>query len=163
MDKEKVLSDKLNYLIRTEAKQIHVDDKYLILEKYLPKQFKMIKNGKDLLFEGLTQKHCVNSYSDNINRGQCCILTTEYDEKRYTAEITFGRSWLSDDNQEVYRINQFKGYANSSVPNELMSKLQDVINEVNKKEKKYINKIKGPINDPFIDNLEVVEYVGNPF
>lgn len=154
----------LDNLDKMKAKQIHVDDKYLILEKYLPKQFKMIKDGKELLFEGLTQKHCVNSYSDNINRGQCCILTTEYDEKRYTAEITFGRSWLSDDNQDIYRINQFKGYANSSVPRELMSKLQDVINKVNKKEKKYISKIKGSFDDPFGEhNYEVVEYIGNPF
>ena len=153
----------LDNLDKMKAKQIHVDDKYLILEKYLPKQFKMIKDGKELLFEGLTQKHCVNSYSDNINRGECCIITTQYDEKRYTAEIRFGKSWLDDYNQEIYRINQFKGYANSSVPNELMSKLQDTINEVNKKEKKYISKIKGSINDPFIDNLEVVEYIDNPF
>jgi hypothetical protein len=123
----------------------------------------MIKDGKELLFEGLTQKHCVNSYSDNINRGDCCILTTEYDEKRYTAEISFGKyNWLDDYNQEIYRINQFKGYANSSVPRELMSKLQDVINEVNKKEKKYISKIKGSTNDPF-ETHEVVECIGNPF
>jgi hypothetical protein len=40
--------------------------------------------------------------------------------------------------------------------------LQDVINEINKKEKKYINKIKGPKNDPF-ETYEVVEYLDNPF
>lgn len=158
---DRILLDNLD---KMKVKSIHVDDKYLILEKYLPKQFKMIKDGKDLLFEGLTQKHCVNSYSDNINRGDCCILTTEYNEKRYTAEIAFGRSWLSDDNQEIYRINQFKGYANSSVPRELMTKLQDVINEVNKKEKKYISKIKGSFDDPFGEHIyEVVEYLDNPF
>lgn len=158
---DRILLDNID---KMKVKSIHVDDKYLILEKYLPKQFKMIKDGKDLLFEGLTQKHCVNSYSDNINRGQCCILTTEYDEKRYTAEITFGRSWLVDDNHEIYRINQFRGYANSSVPSELMSKLQDVINKVNKKEKKYISKIKGSFDDPFGEhNYEVVEYLDNPF
>lgn len=154
----------LENLDKMKVKEIHVDDKYLILEKYLPKQFKMIKNGKDLLFEGLTQKHCVNSYSSNINRGDCCILTTEYNEKRYTAEISFGKyNWLDDYNKEIYRINQFKGYANSSVPNELMTKLQDVINEVNKKEKKYINKIKGSFDDPFGENCEVIEYIDTPF
>jgi len=155
----------LENLDKMKVKEIHVDDKYLILEKYLPKEFKMIKDGKDLLFEGLTQKHCVNSYSDNINRGDCCILTTEYNEKRYTAEISFGKyNWLDDYNKEIYRINQFKGYANSSVPNELMTKLQDAINEVNKKEKKYISKIKGSTNDPFGEhNYEVVEYLDNPF
>lgn len=157
---DRILLDNID---KMKVKQIHVHDKYLILEKYLPKQFKMIKDGKELLFEGLTQKHCVNSYSDNINRGDCCILTTEYNEKRYTAEISFGKyNWLDDYNKEIYRINQFKGYANSSVPSELMSKLQDVINEVNKKEKKYISKIKGPTNDPF-ETHEVVEYLDNPF
>ena len=153
----------LDNLDKMKAKQIHVDDKYLILEKYLPKQFKMIKDGKELLFEGLTQKHCVNSYSDNINRGECCIITTQYDEKRYTAEIRFGKSWLDDYNQEIYRINQFKGYANSSVPNELKSKLQKIIDEVNKKEKKYIKK-KEVLNTSLNEhNYDVIEYVDEPF
>ena len=153
----------LENLDKMKAKTIHVDDKYLILEKYLPKHFKIIKNGKELLFESLTQKHCVNTYSDKINRGECCILTTEYDEKRYTAEIHFGTSWLADDNLYLYRIQQFKGYANSSVPNKLNSKLQEIIDEVNKKEKKYIKK-KEVLNTSLNEhNYEVVEYIDNPF
>lgn len=153
----------LENLDKMKVKTIHVDDKYLILEKYLPKEFKMIKDGKDLLFEGLTQKHCVNSYSDKINRGECCILTTEYNEKRYTADIHFGKNWLDDYNKEIYRIQQFKGYANSSVPNELKSKLQEIIDEVNKKEKKYINK-KEVLNTSLNEhNYDVVEYIDNLF
>ena len=157
---DKMLLDNLD---KMKAKQIHVDDKYLILEKYLPKQFKMIKDGKELLFEGLSQKHCVNNYSSNINRGQCCILTTEYNEKRYTAEITFGTSWLASDNEHIYRIQQFKGYANSSVPEDLMHTLEIIIDIVNKKEKKYIKK-KEVLNTSLNEhNYEVVEYVDNPF
>jgi len=153
----------LENLDKMKAKSIHVDDKFLILEKYLPKEFKIIKTGKELLFEGLIQKHCVNSYSSNINQGSCCILTTEYDEKRYTAEIHFGTSWLSDDTLHTYRVNQFKGYANSSVPKQLLIKLQEIIDEVNKKEKKYINKkevLKTSLNE---HNYNVIEYVDNPF
>jgi hypothetical protein len=153
----------LENLDKMKAKSIHVDDKFIILEKYLPKEFKIIKTGKELLFEGLIQKHCINSYSSNINQGSCCILTTEYDEKRYTAEIHFGTSWLSDDTLHTYRVNQFKGYANSSVPKQLLIKLQEIIDEVNKKEKKYINKkevLKTPLNE---HNYNVIEYVDNPF
>jgi hypothetical protein len=153
----------LENLDKMKAKTIYVDEKYLILENYLPNDFKIIKNGKELLFEGLTQKHCVNTYSDKINRGECCILTTEYDEKRYTAEIHFGTSWLADDNLYVYRIQQFTGYANSSVPNELKSKLQKIIDEVNKKEKKYIKK-KEVLNTSLNEhNYDVIEYVDEPF
>jgi hypothetical protein len=151
----------LENLDKMKAKSIHVDDKFLILEKYLPNDFKIIKTGKELLFESLTQKHCVNSYASNINQGQCCILTTEYDEKRYTAEIHFGTSWLSPITEHTYRVNQFKGYANSSVPSELMSKLQDVIDEVNKKE---IKNKKEALNTSFDEhNYNVIEYTDNPF
>ena len=152
----------LENLDKMKAKTINVDDKYLVLEKYLPNHFKIIKNGKELLFEGLTQKHCVNTYASNINEGKCCILTTEYDEKRYTAEIVFGPNWFAGDNVHMYRIQQFKGYANSSVPNELNSKLQKIIDEVNKKEKKYYKK-RGENTSLNEHNYEVVEYVDNPF
>ena len=149
----------LENLDKMKAKAIHVDDKYLVLEKYLPNDFKIIKDGKELLFEGLTQKHCVNTYSSNINQGQCCILTTEYNEKRYTAEIIFGTNWLASDMVSKYRLNQFKGYANLSVPKELQDKLQEVINEVNKKELK-IKTLYTPIVE---HNYGVVEYADNLF
>jgi hypothetical protein len=149
----------LENLDKMKAKAIHVDDKYLILEKYLPKEFKIIKTGKELLFEGLIQKHCVNSYSSNINRGECCILTTEYNDRRYTAEIHFGKSWLSDDSKPKYTINQFKGYANLQAPKALESKLVSIIDTVNKKELKITSK-----TIPFDEhNYEIVEYIGNPF
>jgi hypothetical protein len=149
----------LENLDKMKVKSIHVDDKYLILEKYLPKEFKIIKTGKELLFEGLTQKHCVNSYSTNINRGECCILTTEYNDRRYTAEIHFGKSWLADDSKPKYTINQFRGYGNISTPKALESKLVTIIDTVNKKELKITSK-----TIPFDEhNYEIVEYVGNPF
>jgi hypothetical protein len=149
----------LENLDKMKAKSIHVDDKYLILEKYLPKEFKIIKTGKELLFEGLTQKHCVNSYSSNINRGECCILTTEYNDRRYTAEIRFGKSWLANDNKPKYTINQFKGYANIAAPKALESKLVSIIDTVNKKELKITSKTI-PFNE---HNYEIVEYADNPF
>jgi len=149
----------LDNLDKMKAKPIHVDDKYLILEKYLPKEFKIIKTGKELLFESLTQKHCVNSYSSNINRGECCILTTEYNDRRYTAEIRFGKSWLSNDKNPKYTINQFKGYGNIQAPKALESKLVSIIDTVNKKELKITS-----ITIPFDEhNYEIVEYVDNPF
>jgi hypothetical protein len=77
--------------------------------------------------------------------------------------LHFGTSWLSDDTLHTYRVNQFKGYANSSVPKQLLFKLQEIIDEVNKKEKKYINKkevLKTSLNE---HNYNVIEYVDNPF
>jgi hypothetical protein len=131
-------------------------------QKYLPKEFKIIKNGIELLFEGLIQKHCVNSYVSNINRGECCILTTEYNEKRYTAEIHFGTSWLSPNTEHTYRVNQFKGYANTSPPKALQNKLQDIIDEVNKKEKKYISKKEG-LNTSLYEHTPQIQYIDNLF
>jgi hypothetical protein len=149
----------LENLDKMKAKPIHVDDKYLILEKYLPEEFKIIKTGKELLFEGLTQKHCVNSYSSNINRGQCCIITTEYNNRRYTAEIRFGISWLDNDTKPKYTINQFKGYGNIQAPKALESKLVSIIDTVNKKELKITSKTI-PLDE---HNYEIVEYADNPF
>jgi len=151
----------LENLDKMKAKTIHVDDKFLILEKYLPNDFKIIKTGKELLFESLTQKHCVNSYSSNINQGQCCILTTEYDEKRYTAEIHFGTSWLAIDTVSRFRLNQFKGYANISAPKALENKLLSIIDIVNEKE---IKNKKEALNTSFDEhNYNVIEYTDNLF
>jgi hypothetical protein len=151
----------LENLDKMKAKSIHVDDKFLILEKYLPNDFKIIKTGKELLFESLTQKHCVNSYSSNINQGQCCILTTEYDEKRYTAEIHFGTSWLAIDTVSRFRLNQFKGYANISAPKALENKLLSIIDIVNEKE---IKNKKEALNTSFDEhNYNVIEYTDNLF
>jgi hypothetical protein len=152
----------LENLDKMKAKTIHVDDKFLVLENYLPKEFKIIKTGIELLFEGLIQKHCVNSYASNINQGSCCILTTEYNEKRYTAEIHFGTSWLSDDTVHTYRINQFKGYANIAAPKALQDKLQEIINEVNKKEKKYISK-KEVLKRPLNEHTPEIQYIDELF
>lgn len=150
----------LENLDKMKAKPIHVDDKFLVLENYLPKEFKIIKTGKELLFEGLTQKHCVNSYSSNINRGECCIITTQYNDRRYTAEIRFGKSWLADDSKPKYIINQFKGYANISAPKALEAEINSIIDIVNEKELK-IKKKKEVFNTSH--NYEVVEYIDNPF
>ena len=149
----------LENLDKMKTKSINVDDKFLVLEKYLPKEFKIIKTGKELLFESLTQKHCVNSYSSNINRGECCIIITEYNDRRYTAEIRFGINWLDNNTEPKYTINQFRGYANIQAPKALVSKLVSIIDTVNKKELKITSK-----TIPFDEhNYEIVEYVGNPF
>jgi hypothetical protein len=153
----------LENLHKMKAKSINVHNKFLILEKYLPKEFKIIKTGKELLFEGLIQKHCVNTYSSNINQGSCCILTTEYDEKRYTAEIRFGTSWLSPNSEQTYRVNQFKGYANTPSPKALHEILENIINEVNEKELKIKNK-KEVLDTSFDDNNNLrIEYIDYEF
>jgi len=150
----------LENIDKMKAKTIHVDDKFLVIEKYLPSNFKMIKDGKELLFESLTQKHCVNSYANQINDGTCCILTCDYNDRKYTAEIKYGKDWFKNDNKDKYTINQFKGYANISTPKALENELINIIDTINEKELKIKNN-KGTFDKPF-DEM-VVEYIDNSF
>lgn len=76
-----------------------------ILEVY--PDAKLIEDTKSLAFEGQNQKHCVASYSNNIDSGRCAIFHV----KGYTMELAIsgGR----------YVIRQFKGLRNVEAPREL--------------------------------------------
>ena len=107
--------------IRNANKKIKVSKKYPV--NNLP--FKIIDNMKDLIYEGKVQKHCVASYYEKINNGNCAIYTSFHKGNRYTIEL------IKKDKKLV--LNQCKGKFNSLPPNDYLSSLNKVIKDLNTK------------------------------
>ena len=75
--------------------------------KKISKDFsvKVIDNEKRLFAEGYNQQNCVYTYLKSIESGKCLILSCEYNDKAYTAEIKI--------KDKKYHIRQFLGKYNS--------------------------------------------------
>lgn len=93
----------------------------------------MIKTVHRLNLESQVLKHCVHSYKDRIDRGECAIYSIVFDEKRYTLQI--GRAVKTvdgvkykviegeekEDAVNTFSIRQLKGKHNKN-PSENMRK-----------------------------------------
>jgi len=122
---DKILLDNLD---KFEVKDIKVNEKYLPLKEELPSTFRLIETGRDLYYEGLTQKHCVNTYSTKINSGGCCILSTTYNDEKYTIEVTFNSHVKNG-----FYVNQIRGFKNKSAPIPLANAVREYIIKINNK------------------------------
>ena len=109
---------------------------YQAFEEY--SGYRMMKTNKDMLLEGMMQKHCVGTYIDKVNRGTCAI----YHVDGYTLQVGVGdflkevslpnllRERITSDNvpadkkeERIYNM-QFRGKYNSTPPKELFDAVQ---------------------------------------
>lgn len=81
----------------------------------------LIPDLKSLAIEGKTQKHCVASYSTDIDNGRCAIFKI----KEYTGEIRIMNHTLV--------LRQLRGRFNKDAPEDLKQSVQDRLNMFNKK------------------------------
>lgn len=112
-----------NYLENSSCSK---NDKALKINPYfknlkLPKNIEIIKTENRLKIQGLIQCNCVNSYKNNINQGKIAILSIEYQNKLYTAEISFNKR------TNQYRLKQLKGKHNAEAPIEAISYLANIL------------------------------------
>lgn len=90
--------------------------------------FKLLKTNKDMLAEGMIQNHCVGTYIDKVEKGQCAI----YHVDGYTLELshvteTFkvkesvegGIPQYRNVEKKVLKNVQFRGKYNVEAPTEL--------------------------------------------
>lgn len=107
--------------------------------------YNLLTTNIDVLGEGMIQKHCVGTYIDGINKGNCAIFHIE----GFTLEVRYRLTWnfdLSDQNGEkVFQYGQFRGRHNALAPKELDDAVKRKIEEFDAyykeklKEKKTIN------------------------
>lgn len=103
--------------------------------------YKLLTSNHDLLYEGMTQKHCVTTYVSKVHRGNCGI----YHINGYTLELIFDCSFLYQKGLDVkktlnkYLKNvQFRGVRNCNAPVELSAEVEIKILAFNKElAKKY--------------------------
>ena len=129
----KIEHDKLSLEIQTIKKHF-VDNKDLSVNKrfhdILPKSYELITNTLRLFEEGESLRHCVytsSSYLTNIQCGLCAIFSKLYKGERYTLELSYSYA------AKLFQVNQFRGYRNKSVPNELYSQTKKLVDKINSK------------------------------
>ena len=90
--------------------------------------YELLRTNFDLVHDGLMMSHCVATYIDNVNRGQCAI----YKVGGHTMELNF--RYGKTNNQQTLQIGQIKGYKNASAPIKLSNCVQDVLDKFNEEE-----------------------------
>lgn len=98
---------------------IKTHDHYIEFAKSLPESIELINDKGRLAQESADQGHCVATYASRINNGECCILSTKYENEQYTIEII---SRKTGENMTYY-VNQCRGKFNKSAPEGLIQEL----------------------------------------
>lgn len=99
--------------------------------------YKLLTTNREVLYEGMTQKHCVATYINKIDNGGSGI----YHINGYTLELNhrqlssygFGDNFKTVNTQNRYlELNQFRGKYNCNTPAELQIEVQEKILAFNK-------------------------------
>lgn len=94
----------------------------------LPDNYTLIKTGTKLYQEGLVMHHCVYSYREYVNHGDCVILHIDYEEQPYTAEIRIRNKRKRNPN---FYCKQLYGPYDTPGPKQLWSEIEIVLQENN--------------------------------
>ena len=143
------VSDVLSEL--AELKELKIAEVYLDFAKYA--KLVPLKTNQALIREGSVQHHCVGSYSNKVDSGDCCI----YHVNGFTLELQFCKKWVDGKytDKKILHIVQFRGHRNINAPEELQSKIQAQIDEFNKDLKDYEPHRKGShVEELFGDEVE---------
>lgn len=119
------------YLLR-DLEDIQVDPVYPTLNADCSYVIEKIETKERLAKEAIELHHCVNSYTDRINSGDCAIYSILDGKQRYTAEVVH-------ENQQ-FKLRQLRGNCNSAPPPELEEFLTKLLDQVSKEMKAKKNK-----------------------
>lgn len=122
--------------------ELNIHPVYYAFESY--SGFKLLKTNKDMLVEGMFQKHCVGTYIDRVDRGECAIfhidgytlqlgITERVESVREMPDVSvFGDGNIVmpvTKNKVIKGLKnmQFKGKYNSTPPKELVEYVEGMI------------------------------------
>lgn len=111
------------YLLR-DLEDIQVDPVYPTLNANNSYVIEKIDTKERLAKEAIELHHCVNSYTDRINSGDCAIYSILDGKQRYTAEVVH-------ENQQ-FKLRQLRGNCNSNPPPELEEFFTKLLDQVSK-------------------------------
>lgn len=92
--------------------------------------YEMLETTKEMAYEGKRQNHCVSSYVDKVENGNCAIFRI----KDFTLEVIWGYS----NGEKMITIGQLRGYSNVDAPKYLEDEVLSKIVEFNNKELKVV-------------------------
>lgn len=88
-------------------------------------KWELLRTNFDMVHDGLMMSHCVATYIDKVDRGQCGI----YKVDGHTMELNFGYGHTNY--KPTLRVSQIKGYKNASAPQELVDTVLHVVSLFN--------------------------------
>lgn len=88
-------------------------------------KFQMIKTTKEIALEGKKQNHCVGTYVNKVESGNCGI----YRINGFTLELNV--RYDKKTNKPLLTIGQLRGYANCNPPEELSNMISEKVKEFN--------------------------------
>ena len=94
-------------------------------------RFEVITLATELIKEGAAMNHCVGSYIDSVNNGDCLIVRGRLNDERVTIEFKFDRD------EKVLFAKQVQMKHNQAPSQETMNDVYDLLNIVNDKEVDY--------------------------
>ena len=118
-----------------EERQLNVGSIYNIFAEH--SGYRLLSTNKDLLREGMTQKHCVGTYINKVDKGSAGIFHIQ----GYTLELSYVKingsyntetnEWTRSQYQYLSNV-QFRGKFNRTAPIELANEVEEKILAFNK-------------------------------
>lgn len=94
-------------------------------------RFEVIELATELIREGAAMNHCVGSYIESVNNGDCLIVRGRLNDERVTIEFKYDRD------EGVLYAKQVQLKHNQKPSQETMNDVYDLLNVVNDKEVDY--------------------------
>lgn len=93
--------------------------------------FEIITLATELVKEGSEMNHCVGSYVESVNDGNCLIVRGQLNDERVTIEFKYDRG------EKVLYAKQVQMKHNQKPSQETMNDVYDLLNSINDKEVDY--------------------------
>lgn len=94
-------------------------------------RFEVIELATELIREGAAMNHCVGSYIESVNDGDCLIVRGRLNDERVTIEFKYDR------NEKILFAKQVQMKHNQKPSQETMNDVYDLLNIINDKEVDY--------------------------
>lgn len=94
-------------------------------------RFEVITLATELIKEGAAMNHCVGSYVESVNDGDCLIVRGRLNDERVTIEFKFDRD------EKILFAKQVQMKHNQKPSQETMNDVYDLLNTINDKEVDY--------------------------
>ena len=94
-------------------------------------RYEVITLATELIKEGAAMNHCVGSYIESVNDGDCLIVRGRLNDERVTIEFKYDR------NEKILFAKQVQMKHNQAPSQETMNDVYDLLNIINDKEVDY--------------------------
>ena len=94
-------------------------------------RYEVITLATELIKEGAAMNHCVGSYVDSVNEGNCIIVRGRLNDERVTIEFQHDRD------EKIIFAKQVQMKHNQAPSQETMNDVYDLLNSINNKEVDY--------------------------